>query len=193
MKQKRLLFPFADHLRWPEPEIVAWGKPFVPASGISPASFRRFTQMRDPEFCENSLCIFPGPKRLGSWKARVGRKVLAPRSASVEHDTNMKDDQLKFLSLLDRPPGRFTPEQTAWALNFQEHDIPVLCAVRLLKPLGSPPENGLKFFGADEIMELATDRTWLAKATNAIHQHWKRKNERRKNLSEAGLENAADS
>ena len=92
----------------------------------------------------------------------------------------MKDDQLKFLSVLDLMPARFTAEQTAWALNFQEHDIPILVMTRLLKPLGNPPANGAKHFAAVYIAELARDPQWLAKATNAVHEYWHGKNHRKK-------------
>ena len=91
----------------------------------------------------------------------------------------MKDDQLKFLSLLGHQPARFTVEQTAWTLNFQEHDIPILIMAHLLKPLGNPPANGVKYFAAVEIAELVRDRQWLAKDTNAIHQYWHAKNHRK--------------
>ena len=42
-------------------------------------------------------------------------------------------------------PARLTAEQTAWVLNCGSHDIPPLIAARLLKPLGNPPANGIKF------------------------------------------------
>jgi len=91
----------------------------------------------------------------------------------------MKDDQHRFMTHLAHPPARLTVEQTAWALNCQTHDIPVLVAARLLKPLGNPPSNGTKFFCTAEILELATDSTWLGKMTNAIYQHWRAKNSAR--------------
>ena len=92
----------------------------------------------------------------------------------------MKDEQRIFLSLWSQPPARLSVEQAAWALNFQPHDIPVLVSSRLLKPLGNPPANGLKFFAASEVMELGKDSSWLARATNAIHQYWHRKNLRKR-------------
>jgi hypothetical protein len=49
-------------------------------------------------------------------------------------------------------------------------------AARLLKPLGNPPANSVKFFAALELLEQTKDRAWLAKVTNAIVQHWQRKN-----------------
>jgi len=65
-------------------------------------------------------------------------------------------------------------------VNCQPHDVPILVAARLLKLLGNPLPNGVKFFAACEIMESAKDRIWLVKATNALNQHWQKKNERRK-------------
>ena len=91
----------------------------------------------------------------------------------------MKDDQHRFLGLLGQPPARLTVEQAAWVLNCPIHDIPVLVAARLLRPLGSPSPNGTKFFATAELVELARDRAWLAKVTNAVSLHWKQKNARK--------------
>lgn len=91
----------------------------------------------------------------------------------------MNEEQRQLLNLAGRPPARLTARQVAWMLNFGEHDIPVLVAARLLKPLGNPPANGPKFFAEVEIRALAADRVWLAKATNAIHQYWLHRNGRR--------------
>jgi hypothetical protein len=88
----------------------------------------------------------------------------------------MKDDQVKFLALLGKPPARLVAEQVAWVLNCQPHDVPILVATRLLKPLGNPPVNGIKYFSASDVLELSNDRGWLTKATNAITQHWQKKN-----------------
>jgi hypothetical protein len=92
----------------------------------------------------------------------------------------MREDQHRFLSLLGQLPARLTAEQAAWVLNCQAHDVPVLIFARLLKPLGSPLPNSVKYFATTEVLELAKDRTWLAKATNAVSQHWKQKNLRKK-------------
>ena len=88
----------------------------------------------------------------------------------------MNDEQRQFLSLLGQGPARLTAQQTAWAHNFQEHDVPVLVAHGHLKPLGSPVRNGIKYFATVEILALAKDRAWLAKATNTIREHWRTKN-----------------
>ena len=88
----------------------------------------------------------------------------------------MNDEQRQFLSLLGQPPARFTAQETAWALKFQEHDIAVLVAHGLLKPLGSPARNGIKYFARVEILALVNDRAWLNKATKTISDHWREKN-----------------
>lgn len=93
----------------------------------------------------------------------------------------MKPEHDQFLRQLGRLPARLTAEQVAWALNCQTHDVPMLVAARLLKPLGNPPPNSVKFFCALEVLEQSKDRTWLAKMTNALNQHWQKKNAAKKN------------
>ena len=92
----------------------------------------------------------------------------------------MRDDQHRFLVLLGKLPARLTAEQVAWALNCQPHDVPILVVARLLKPLGNPTLNSVKYFSAEDILELSRDRAWLAKVTNAVVQHWRQKNLRKK-------------
>lgn len=50
------------------------------------------------------------------------------------------------------------------------HD-PFLVAAGLLKPLGNPQPNSVKFFATLELLELVKDRAWLAKVTSALNQH----------------------
>jgi hypothetical protein len=66
-------------------------------------------------------------------------------------------------------------------LNYQPHDVPILITARLLKPLGNPAANGIKFFAASELLEQVQDRAWLAKVTNALNQHWQKRNAAKKN------------
>ncbi|HEV2694481.1 MAG TPA: hypothetical protein VG347_16425 [Verrucomicrobiae bacterium] len=95
----------------------------------------------------------------------------------------MKEEQHRFLSLLGQLPARLTAEQAGWALNCQPHDIPALVGARLLKPLGNPSQNSTKYFATADVLELAKDRAWLVKVTNAISQHWQRQNALKKNHS----------
>jgi hypothetical protein len=88
----------------------------------------------------------------------------------------MKEVQHQFLALVGQPPARLNVEQVAWLLGCQLHDVPVLIAAKLLKPLGNPPQNGVKFFATMELIELMKERNWLARVTITINQHWRRKN-----------------
>ena len=99
------------------------------------------------------------------------------------HERTMSEAQNQFLRLLGRLPARLTAEQAAWVLNCQAHDIPALVAAKLLKPLGNPAQNSVKFFATSDILELAKDRNWLVRVTSAIYQHWQGKNAKRKNHS----------
>jgi hypothetical protein len=102
----------------------------------------------------------------------------------------MKEEQNQFLRLLGQIPARLSAEQTAWVLNCQPYDIPVLVAERLLKPLGNPQPNSVKYFASVEVLGFTKDRLWLARMTNALNQHWHRKNSSKK---EASLRSAAHS
>jgi hypothetical protein len=93
----------------------------------------------------------------------------------------MRDDQHRFLMLLGQLPARLTAEQAAWVLNCQPHDVPALVAARLLKPLGNPAANSIKFFATADLLELVKDRNWLVRVSNAIYQHWHKKNCANKN------------
>lgn len=101
----------------------------------------------------------------------------------------MKAEQHQFLTLLNQLPARLTAEQAAWVLNCQSHDVPALVTARLLKPLGNPAANSIKFFATAEVLELAKDRNWLVRVTNAVNQHWHNKNARKKNRSPLGATN----
>jgi hypothetical protein len=92
----------------------------------------------------------------------------------------MREDQQRFLMLLGQLPARLTADQTAWVLNCQPHDIPALVNAKLIKPLGNPPANGIKFFATSDILESSQDRQWLMRMSATIYQHWQKKNARGK-------------
>ena len=73
-------------------------------------------------------------------------------------------------------PARLNAAQTAQALGFQEHDIPVLIAGKMLKPLGKPAPNAPKYFAFVEISGHFQDSDWLRKSTQTVYEHWKAKN-----------------
>jgi hypothetical protein len=116
-------------------------------------------------------------------------KRLAQTFGAMADEIEMKDDQHRFLMLLGQLPARLTAEQAAWVLNCQPHDIPVLVSSRMLKPLGNPPPNGIKFFATADLLELMKDRNWLVRVTSTINQHWQRKNAAKKDRSLIGSTN----
>ena len=95
----------------------------------------------------------------------------------------MKEEQHQFLTLLGQPPARLSVEQAAWMLGCQAHDMPILVSSKLLKPLGNPAANSIKYFATADILEVLKDRSWLAKMTNTIGQHWHNRNARQKGQS----------
>jgi len=80
---------------------------------------------------------------------------------------------------LRRLPAMLTVAQTAVMLNRGEHDIPVLVRAGLLKPLGDPPPNAVKFFAAVEVLELADDRKSLDRICAVLSEYWRGRNENR--------------
>jgi hypothetical protein len=91
----------------------------------------------------------------------------------------MRDDQYRFLTILGQLPARLTAEQAAWVLNCQAYDIPILVAAKILKPLGNPPTNGIKFFATADLLEAIKDRSWLVRMSATLYQHWQKKNSRK--------------
>jgi len=90
----------------------------------------------------------------------------------------MHQDIERFLNL-KHPPGRLTREETAWFLGFSPDEITILVSRGLLKPLGHPAANGQKFFLTAALEELKRDEKWFGKATDAIVEFWRNKNERK--------------
>ena len=65
-------------------------------------------------------------------------------------------------------PARLDVCQTAWFLGFKPHDIPVLTAAGLLKPLGHPARNCIKHYATENLQALRGDEKWLARASDTI-------------------------
>jgi hypothetical protein len=66
-------------------------------------------------------------------------------------------------------------------------------AARLLNALGNPQKNGIKFFATLELLELAKDKSWLVKVTNAVSQHWQKNNASKNDRSQNGKITASGS
>jgi hypothetical protein len=85
----------------------------------------------------------------------------------------MNSEKKDFLSL-PTPPARLNLTETAWFLGFSDQDVSVLISAGLLKPLGHPPASGSKYFALAQLQTLRTDTRWLAKASDATVNHWKK-------------------
>lgn len=87
----------------------------------------------------------------------------------------MNQEKKDFL-ILQKPPARLNAQEAAWYLGFATHDIPILVAAGLLKPLGHPPRASTKYFASATLEQLRSDLKWLARASDAIVRHWQKKN-----------------
>ncbi len=91
---------------------------------------------------------------------------------------NTTAEQTEFLSW-KVVPARLDATQTAWFLGFDPHEIPFLIAAGLLKPLGHPARNSTKFFATEILEQLRRDEKWLARASDAISDYWRKRNARK--------------
>ena len=91
---------------------------------------------------------------------------------------NTTPQQTEFLSW-KTIPARLDATQAAWFLGFDPHEVPMLVAAGLLKPLGHPARNSTKFFATDVLEQLRKDEKWLARACDAIASHWRKRNARK--------------
>jgi hypothetical protein len=90
----------------------------------------------------------------------------------------MNSQQEQFLNLRTYP-ARLKVEEAAWFLGFSAHEIPILMAEGLLKPLGRPPTTGVKYFSTAALEDLRRDAKWLARASDCIVQYWKVRNDKK--------------
>ena len=102
----------------------------------------------------------------------------------------MNQDRKDFLNLANLP-ARLSLADAAWILGFSEHDISLLISLSLLKPLGHPPQSGSKYFASADLLRLRGDTRWLAKASDATVNYWKRKNAGRQGTENGRLPLAA--
>ena len=86
------------------------------------------------------------------------------------------DPEFKAFRSLVGLPARLTAEQAAGLLGFPRHDMQVLVAAGLLRPLGRPVQNSTKYFATAELEQLRSDVRWLGKATDVVQARWRRKN-----------------
>src|ERR1022692_657854 len=91
----------------------------------------------------------------------------------------MNNERKELLSLA-RLPARLYTLATAVYLGLNPHDIPILVARGLLKPLGRPMPNSEKSFARSKLVEAENNEEWLSRATATLGQHWQAKNSRKR-------------
>lgn len=91
---------------------------------------------------------------------------------------SMNNERKELLNSL-RLPARLNTVETAVYLGFKPHDIPILVARGLLKPLGRPSQNSEKYFARSKLVEAENNEDWLSRATTVLAQHWREKNARK--------------
>ena len=90
----------------------------------------------------------------------------------------MNNEKREFLNLKNIP-ARLEMQEAGWYLGFAPHAIPILIRAGLLKPLGRPAANGVKYFATATLAELREDTQWLARASDALTRYWQNKNARK--------------
>lgn len=88
----------------------------------------------------------------------------------------LKDMDNTFLFTCRHLPARLTTDQTATLLGVRTHDIPVLVAAKILRPLGSPAPNAPKYFAAVAVEEMMGSPEAMEKITKVLARHWQKKN-----------------
>ena len=96
----------------------------------------------------------------------------------------MNLDMERFLNLKTHPE-RLTAEEAAWMLGYAAHEIPILIAKNLLKPLGHPAHNGPKHFLTAALKDLERDEKWHSKAADTVMEYWRHKNGRKQDSAES--------
>ena len=94
------------------------------------------------------------------------------------------DPDIERLLNLRNPPQRLTVEEAAGRLGYSPHEMPVLMAKGLLKPLGHPAPNAPKHFLTALLDDLKRDVKWHDKANDALQEYWRYKNARKQDSAD---------
>jgi hypothetical protein len=95
----------------------------------------------------------------------------------------MDQERERFLNLRHLP-ARMNAEEVAIYFRMSPHEIPILVAHGLLKPLGNPVPSSVKFFATVTLQELHDDTKWLHRATGVLKEHWRIKNAKKSSNAE---------
>jgi hypothetical protein len=90
----------------------------------------------------------------------------------------MNPDLERFLNLRHHP-ATVPAEIAAGMLGIAPHELTILVAKGLVKPLGHPAPNAPKHFLTAAIKDLDRDAKWHGKARDALQEYWRLKNARK--------------
>lgn len=99
--------------------------------------------------------------------------------SKAERDKREKLLQRERFLNMRHLPAMMNPEEAAAYLGVSPHDVPILVAHGLLKPLGNPVQSSVKYFAKVVLEELEKDIDWLHRARAALQDHWSMKNARK--------------
>jgi hypothetical protein len=91
----------------------------------------------------------------------------------------MKDDASDFRAQ-PRYPAVVYEDQVGFLLGLTTLEVKILVTRGKIDALGRNRRGTKKRFATAYILELADDLDWLGKAREAISQHWREKNAKRK-------------
>ena len=94
---------------------------------------------------------------------------------SIPKDRPLSSERERFLNLRHLP-AQLSASEASHLLGCAPHDVPVLVAKGLLKPLGNPTPNAVKYFARVTLEELCDDAKWIFRVRATIIEFWRMKN-----------------
>jgi hypothetical protein len=110
---------------------------------------------------------------------------------STPKDRPLSSERERFLNLRHFP-AQLSTSEASHLLGVAPHDVPLLVSNGLLKPLGHPTDNAVKYFALVTVQELKDDVKWQGRARQMIYDHWRVKNAGRASVEYQVSEQAQD-
>lgn len=67
-------------------------------------------------------------------------------------------------------PARMSMAQASALLGISKTDLSYLCSERELEVLGTPERNQERFLCAEDVLDKARDKRWLARVTQSLYE-----------------------
>ena len=92
----------------------------------------------------------------------------------------------EFLALT-RLPGRLIALELSWLFHCEPEHVPIIVAGGLIKPLGHPAANGVKYFHTAEVLEIAADKKKMAQVSDLLSNTWRERNRQARAKAQGGV------